>query len=99
MVMEADLMLELVASMRRQGQRVAVLGRSAREPLLSGLTWINAPLDSAGYAHDLYANLRALDDAGCSAIVVEQPPLDSAWAAIHDRLMRAASGSTPTDAT
>ncbi|MGZ5172102.1 MAG: L-threonylcarbamoyladenylate synthase [Burkholderiales bacterium] len=99
MVMEADLMLELVASMRRQGQRVAVLARSARQPLPSGLTWINAALDPAGYAHDLYANLRALDHAGCSAIVVEQPPLDSAWAAIHDRLMRAASGSTPTDAT
>ncbi|MGZ5126924.1 MAG: L-threonylcarbamoyladenylate synthase [Burkholderiales bacterium] len=99
MVMEADLMLELVASMRRQGQRVAVLARSARQSLPSGLTWINAALDPAGYAHDLYANLRALDHAGCSAIVVEQPPLDSAWAAIHDRLMRAASGSTPTDAT
>ncbi|HEV7394371.1 MAG TPA: L-threonylcarbamoyladenylate synthase [Burkholderiales bacterium] len=99
MVMEPDLMLELVASMRRQGQRVAVLARSARQPMLSGLTWINAALDAAGYAHDLYANLRVLDHAGCSAIIVEQPPLDSAWAAIHDRLMRAASGSTPTDAT
>ncbi|MGZ5168149.1 MAG: Sua5 family C-terminal domain-containing protein, partial [Burkholderiales bacterium] len=75
------------------------LARSARQSLPSGLTWINAALDPADYAHDLYANLRALDHAGCSAIVVEQPPLDSAWAAIHDRLMRAASGSTPTDAT
>jgi L-threonylcarbamoyladenylate synthase len=99
MVMEADLMLELAASMSRQAQRVAVLARSARQPLLSGLTWIAAPLDPAGYAHDLYANLRMLDDAGCSAMLVEQLPLDSAWAAIQDRLMRAAAGSEPTDAT
>jgi L-threonylcarbamoyladenylate synthase len=99
MVMEADLMLELATSMTRQGQRVAVLARSARQPLLSGLTWIAAPVDHAGYAHDLYANLRALDQAGCAAILVEQLPLDAAWAAIQDRLMRAAAGSAIPDAT
>jgi L-threonylcarbamoyladenylate synthase len=99
MVMEADLLLELAASMRRQGQRVAVLARSARQPPVSGVTWISAPLDPAGYAHDLYANLRVLDRAGCSAILVEQLPLGSAWAAIQDRLMRAAAGSASTDAT
>jgi L-threonylcarbamoyladenylate synthase len=99
MVMEADLMLEFAGSMSRQGQRVAVLARTARQPLLSGLTWIAAPADAAAYAHDLYANLRALDHAGCTAILVEQPPLDAAWAAIQDRLMRAAAGSATPDAT
>jgi L-threonylcarbamoyladenylate synthase len=99
MVMEADLMLELAGSMTRQGQRVAVLARLARQPLLSGLTWIAAPADAAAYAHDLYANLRALDHAGCTAILVEQLPLDAAWAAIQDRLMRAAAGSATPDAT
>jgi L-threonylcarbamoyladenylate synthase len=99
MVMEADLMLELAGSMSRQGQRVAVLARTVRQPLLSGLTWIAAPADAAAYAHDLYANLRALDHAGCTAILVEQLPLDAAWAAIQDRLMRAAAGSAIPDAT
>ena len=98
MVLEADLVLELAASMVRQGQSVAVLARSALQPVLPGVTWIAAPHDAAGYAHDLYANLRALDRAGCSAIIVEQPPLEAEWAAVLDRLMRAAAGSTP-DAT
>jgi L-threonylcarbamoyladenylate synthase len=99
MVMEADLLLELAASMSHQGHKVAVLARSARQPLLSGLTWIAAPPDAARYAHDLYANLRTLDRAGCSAILVEQLPLHSDWAAILDRLMRAATGAASTDAT
>ena len=99
MLMEADLLLELAGSMTRQGHKVAVLARSALQPLLDGVTWIAAPDDAAGYAHHLYASLRALDLARCSAILVEQPPLDPAWAAIHDRLMRAAAGSATTDAT
>jgi L-threonylcarbamoyladenylate synthase len=99
MVMEADLLLELAASMSRQGHKVAVLARSARQPLLNGVTWVAAPHDAAGYAHDLYANLRALDIAGCSALLVEQLPLDAAWAAVSDRLMRAAAGSASPDAT
>jgi L-threonylcarbamoyladenylate synthase len=99
MLMEADLMIELVSSMVRQGERVAVLARSAVRPMIEGVTWVSAPADAAGYAHDLYAHLRVLDRAGCSAILVEQPPLEPAWAAIHDRLMRAAAGSAVPDAT
>jgi L-threonylcarbamoyladenylate synthase len=93
MVMEADLLLELAASLTRQGRRVAVLARSAPQPLLAGLTWVGAPGDAAGYAHDLYANLRRLDETGSDAILVEKPPQDQAWAAIHDRLDRASTGA------
>lgn len=99
MLMEADLMLELAGSMTRQGHKVAVLARSARQPLLERLTWVAAPHDAAGYAHDLYANLRVLDQARCSAILVEQPPLAPQWSAVQDRLMRAAAGSPMPDAT
>lgn len=99
MLMEADLVVELAASMVRQGRTVAVLARSALRPLIAGVTWIGAPVDAAAYAHDLYANLRALDAAGCSAILVEEPPLQAAWAAVHDRLTRAAAGSAANDAT
>lgn len=99
MLMEADLVLELAASMTRQGHRVAVLARSALQPLVDGITWVAAPHDPGGYAHDLYANLRALDQAGCSAILVEQPPPAPEWSAVHDRLMRAAAGSAEPDAT
>ncbi|HUP93425.1 MAG TPA: L-threonylcarbamoyladenylate synthase [Burkholderiales bacterium] len=98
-VMEADLLVELAASMTRQDQKVAVLARSALKPLLNDVLWITAPSDAVRYAHDLYANLRTLDEAGCNAILVEQPPLEPAWAAIHDRLTRAAAGSARPDAT
>lgn len=99
MLMEADLLLELASSMTRQGHKVAVLARSGLQPLTGGVTWTAAPSDPAGFAHDLYANLRALDRAGCAAILVERPPLEPAWAAVHDRLSRAAAGSAMLDAT
>ncbi len=93
MMMEADLMLELASSLVRQGRRVAALARSALQPLLPELVWIAAPADAEGYAHDLYANLRKLDEAGCDTILVEEPPLTAEWAAVRDRLLRAAAGA------
>ncbi len=93
MLMEGDLIIELAHSLTRQGKRVAVLARTALRPLLEGLVWVAAPADAAGYAHDLYANLRELDHAGCDAILVEQPPEVAEWYAIRDRLNRAAAGS------
>jgi L-threonylcarbamoyladenylate synthase len=49
--------------------------------------------DPADYAHGLYAALRELDAQHPSLILIEQPPLDADWVAIHDRLKRAAAGS------
>ena len=92
-VMECDLLLELAASLTRQGQRIAVLARSARRPLLPGLAWMVAPQDAHAYAHDLYANLRALDAENCDVLLVESPPRAAEWAAVNDRLDRAAAGS------
>ncbi|MBY0270338.1 MAG: threonylcarbamoyl-AMP synthase [Burkholderiales bacterium] len=92
MLMEGDLIIELAHSLTRQGKRVAVLARTTLRPLIDDLVWLAAPADAAGYAHDLYANLRELDHAGCDAILVEQPPEQAEWYAIRDRLMRAGSG-------
>jgi len=97
MQMEGDLVVELAHSLVRQGKHVAVLARTKLQPLLGNLTWVAAPVDAAGYAHDLYANLRALDHAGCDAILVEQPPDEAEWLAIRDRLNRAAAGSGGTE--
>jgi L-threonylcarbamoyladenylate synthase len=98
LVMETDLLLELAATLTRQGRRVAVLARSALQPLLPGITWIAAPTDAHDYAHDLYANLRILDAAGCDALLVEQLPQRPEWAAVNDRLGRAAAGTRPPSA-
>ena len=92
MLLETDLLLELAASLTRQGKRVAVLAHSVLRPILPDITWIVAPRDVSSYAHDLYANLRRLDDAGCDAILVEAPPQEAPWSAVADRLTRAATG-------
>lgn len=93
MVMEGDLLGDLAAAFVRRGRRVAVLALSASQPVLQGITWIIAPRDAAGYAHALYANLRGLDEAACDAILVERPPAAPEWAAINDRLNRAATNA------
>ena len=96
-VTELDLLMELAATLTRVGKRVAVLALAGRRPVQERLLWAAAPGDAAAYAHALYANLRALDEAGCEAILVERPPQTAEWAAINDRLARAAAGSTLAD--
>lgn len=73
------------------GQGVAVL---ARQPQTAAcMHWLTAPADPAGYAHDLYANLRALDALGADIILVEAPAQSAEWQAVADRLGRAETGS------
>jgi len=63
------------------------------------VTWINAGKRPAQYAHDLYANLRVLDRAGCEQILVQDVPADERWEAIRDRLTRAAARIVEDDDT
>ena len=42
------------------------------------------------YARLLYAALHEMDDERCDVVLVERPPETSEWAAILDRLERAA---------
>ena len=51
---------------------------------------VRLPADPAGYARGLFRALHQLDDHGVTAIVVTLPPDTPAWAAIRDRLGRAA---------
>jgi L-threonylcarbamoyladenylate synthase len=80
-----------LASDTRGSVSVAVLSRTVPRPAAFTGTWIVAPADAHAYAHELYANLRSLDDAGAAAILIEDIPEDSAWLAVRDRLQRAAS--------
>ncbi|MGZ5042549.1 MAG: L-threonylcarbamoyladenylate synthase [Usitatibacter sp.] len=75
---------------------VAVL--ALREPATDSKAtfWIAAGNDASRYAHDLYANLRKLDEAGAKRILVEAPPDTPEWEAVNDRLARAAAGSLST---
>ena len=82
---------ELLQALRRHtanGDRIAVLARTVDRPSDFSGAWIAAPLAAPGYAHDLYANLRALDASGITAILIEWVPKDDAWLAVRDRLTR-----------
>lgn len=75
-----------------QKEQVAVLATHPAPFAMPGITWQVAPADPAGFAHDLYAHLRALDALGCDRIYV-QKPVGQPWVAVLDRLQRAATGS------
>jgi L-threonylcarbamoyladenylate synthase len=70
---------------------VAVLSRRSRPRDSKATLWHVAPELPDDYAHLLYATLRRLDASGCRLIVVEALPALPEWAAIRDRLDRAAT--------
>jgi L-threonylcarbamoyladenylate synthase len=49
------------------------------------------PADPAAVAHELFAVLRDFDAHGVTQIWVEEPPQDSVWDGVRDRLRRAAA--------
>ena len=80
-------------ALQHAGHRCAVLchgplPKDGAAPVLRRL-----PTDPHAYAQALYAALRELDQAAAELIVVEDPPATPAWAAVADRLRRAATGS------
>jgi len=80
---------ELDAEIGKWHNRVAVLAFSRPDERVD--YWLRMPKDPAAYAQKLYAALRELDSAGCERILVEAPPEDDSWAAVRDRLRRAAA--------
>lgn len=78
-------------------KRIAVLHHGApRMGAIGDVHMLALSPDPAGYAHDLYAMLRAADALGAERLLVEVPPPGEEWLAVRDRLARAATGSTPT---
>ncbi len=71
----------------------AVLSHSQAAPPAHAGRWIHSGGGASAYAHNLYANLRALDAAKAGQIYVESLPEGSDWDAIRDRLGRAITGS------
>ena len=52
------------------------------------------PADPRAYAAVLYERLHEADTQGWDWIAIEQPPRGEEWAAIRDRLERAAAAIT-----
>jgi L-threonylcarbamoyladenylate synthase len=83
----------LAESLSEGGQRIAVLAQRLPLKTYETVTWVNAGNRAQAFGHDLYANLRTLDKAGCARILVQEVPGDERWDAIRDRLARAAVGA------
>ena len=81
--------IEALATNR--GRRIAVLALEVSVPRLPAGLLVVVPVVPAQYAKNLYAHLRTLDATGADVILVETPPASAAWAAVQDRLRRAAT--------
>jgi len=80
-------LLELAAA----GRKVALIHYSEMPSTHAAL---RLPAEPGGFAHALYAALRAMDGQGADVILVEAPPTGGDWLGVNDRLRRAAHGST-----
>ena len=80
----------IVEQLHRNDARLGVLTIDQRPTQSSMQHWQIMSADPTDYAHQLYAELRRLDQLGLEQILVEQPPQTADWAAINDRLQRAA---------
>jgi L-threonylcarbamoyladenylate synthase len=65
--------------------------RVEQNALPEGVKQFTMPSDAAPCAHDLFAQLRAMDALGVQEIWIETPPDGEAWAGVRDRLQRAAA--------
>lgn len=74
------------------GRRVALIRRTV-PPIDTAIAQLGLSATPDGYAYDLYAALRTLDDANADIILVEAPPADEQWQGVNDRLRRAAHDS------
>jgi L-threonylcarbamoyladenylate synthase len=79
-----------LARLHAAGRKVALIHYSALPPAHAD---VRLPATPDGFAHALYAALRAMDGAGADLILVEAPPQEGAWLGVNDRLRRAAHGS------
>jgi L-threonylcarbamoyladenylate synthase len=80
-----------LARMAGAGRKVAVIHYS---DLPAAHAEVRLPATPEGFAHALYAALRAMDGSGADLILVEAPPTSGDWLGVNDRLRRAAHGST-----
>lgn len=78
----------LDARIAQLGARVAVLAFSRPDEPVA--CWVRMPREPAAYAQRLYSALREMDAARSETILIESPPESPDWAAVLDRLRRAA---------
>lgn len=88
---ESAQLRQTLAELAGAGRKVALIHYSDMPSTLAAL---RLPATPGGFAHALYAALRAMDGHGADVILVEAPPQGGDWLGVNDRLRRAAHGST-----
>lgn len=74
-----------------KGRRVTVLALEVSVPRLAQTNQRVVPVVPHEYQHALYAAMREFDAMGADIIIAETPPKTPGWAAVWDRLTRAAA--------
>ncbi|MBK7356106.1 L-threonylcarbamoyladenylate synthase [Propionivibrio sp.] len=87
----------VIGEVQDKSQRCGLLARTRRTFAVPPHVQRQLPDEATAYARGLYAALRELDQLGNDFIVVEDVPGDPAWAAVADRLRRAAGGAGNKD--
>lgn len=86
---------DTLAALHRDGCSVALIAHSPSAASLPARSWGLLPDEAEGFARGFYAALRAIDREGHALIIVEAVPDSPEWAAIADRIRRAAVGAGP----
>lgn len=89
-VIEADQLKSKIQDQIKMGHSIAVLAYSQpfeNDPLVE---WNRLTFDPNIYAHELYAVLHQMDNKSHAMLYVEALPDEEKWAAIRDRLKKAA---------
>lgn len=81
---------QLTAALQTQSRKIAVLSLTPMPPTLTPYWHCQMPDEALLYGKMLYKQLYLADQSGADLIIVEQPPHSPTWAAVHNRLMRAA---------
>lgn len=92
-LVERETLLDELMEAARLGRKVGsvMFHGMGFAPASASPTFISLPAEPDLAASRLYDTLFRLDRAGLDLIFVEQPPNEPAWAAIRDRLSRAAT--------
>ncbi len=91
-LIDSSALPDVLEKLSRAGQKIALMYWTAL-PATSLAGQFRLAPSPGGFAHDLYAALRAMDGVHADLIAVEAPPAAADWQGVNDRLRRAAHDS------
>ena len=79
-LLQPDVVIFAVREAMAANKRIGIIAPMACPLSDERIVWRQISGEAAGFAHDIYALLRELDEMGCARIVVQKPPLVNALA-------------------